>query len=77
MPKVNAFDVIKYVVQGMAEDITRKKASRGVGKWNDLIEVKKKKDEKKAGTPNRMSMSPRRAIDIKRKAKETAEAGKY
>jgi hypothetical protein len=75
MPKVDPMEIIKYIVQGVSEDITHKKAMAGVGKWNDVIVAKKKKEKSK--TPERMSMSPRRAVDIKRKVKETKEAGKY
>ena len=74
MGKVNAWDVVKYVVQGIAEDISHKKMASGVGKWNDLIEVKKKKDEKKKSTPDRFSFSPKRAGDIKKRVSDTKKA---
>jgi hypothetical protein len=73
MPKVDALEIIKYIAQGMSEDLTHKKALAGVGKWNDLIETKKKKDKKK-NTPNRFSLSPDRAKDIKEKTMQTHKA---
>ncbi len=77
MPKITAWDVIKYTLAGMAEDINRKKMSRGVGKWNDMVIVKKKKEEKKAGTPPRMALSPKRAKDITDKLADLQKAQQY
>ena len=78
MPKVNAWDVIRYVVQGAAEDITHKKAGMGVGKWNDMVVQKKKKAVPKPNTPPSMTLDPDRiAQDVKKKRRELQQAEKY
>ena len=74
---VNPWSIVKYIIQGVAEDFTHKKAMAGVGKWNDMVTEATKKKKKKSNTPERMALSPRRAVDIKRKVRETQEAGKY
>jgi hypothetical protein len=68
MPKVNAFDVIKYMIQGVAEDISRKKMMSGVGKWNDMVVEKKKKKEPPKKTPW-TSFGQKNAEDIQRAAR--------
>ena len=73
--------VAKGTYAGVKEDITHNKASKGIGKWNPKslpqMKPKAKTAPKKAGTPERMSLSPKRAVDIKRKVKQTKEALKY
>lgn len=75
MPKVDPWAIVKYIVQGVGEDITHKRQSAGIGKWNDI--VKKKKEVPKETTPKRFALSPRRAIDIKRKLAELQQTEKY
>jgi len=73
----NFWDIVKMTMQGVSEDITHKKAVKGVGKWNDIIKNRKDKKKPVSGTPPRMALSPRRSIDIKRKIAERQAAEKY
>ena len=78
MPKVHVSDVIKYIIQGFGEDFTHKRAVAGVGKWNDMVVQKKKKEQPKAKTPPRMTLDPDRiARDIERKKRELEQAKQY
>ena len=72
----NFWDIVKMTMAGVSEDITHKKAVKGVGKWNDIIKNRKDKKKPVSGTPPRMALSPRRSIDIKRRVMETHQATK-